>query len=142
ISSGLGFAATLFNISGMDSDRRTIDVSGDGANNDGPSLTPVRDSVVRQGININGLPILLDPTPTFSSFGRVPLQDYYEDCVIGGPGASSLPITDLKVFAPAIRRKLILEIATLAPQTGIVPVVDADRPKVDCALAETFRSVP
>jgi len=140
ISGGLLFASSLFITSGVVSDRMTIDVSGDGANNEGPSLPPIRDRIVKSGININGLPILLDPSPTLGAFGRVSLQDYYEDCVIGGPGAFVIPILTLQDFAPAIRRKLILEIAAVTPQ--VVPVLDQPlgRPKVDCLLAENLRT--
>jgi Protein of unknown function (DUF1194) len=139
ISSGLSFAATRFSRSGLVSDRRTIDVSGDGPNNEPPSLPPVRDRVVAQGININGLPILLDPSQTFGAFGQVSLQDYYQDCVIGGPGSFVIPITSLGDFAPAIRRKLVLEIAEAAQRGGVIPVDDPQpsaRPKIDCLLAE------
>src|SRR5262245_39984001 len=38
--------------------RRTIDVSGDGANNRGRAAHLARDDAVRNGITINGLPIL------------------------------------------------------------------------------------
>jgi hypothetical protein len=42
--------------------RRVIDISGDGANNRGRSVTHARDEAVRDGIRINGLPILsLEP---------------------------------------------------------------------------------
>jgi hypothetical protein len=140
ISAGLAYAATAFELSGVDSDHRTIDVSGDGANNDGGLLSPVRDRIVADGININGLPILLDPSPILGAYGRVSLQDYYQDCVIGGPGAFVIPITTLQDFGPAIRRKLILEIAMASPR--FVPVEDTtplERRKVDCALAENIR---
>ena len=41
-----------------------IDVSGDGANNNGPPVTVTRDEVLAKGITINGLPIMLKrPTP-------------------------------------------------------------------------------
>jgi hypothetical protein len=143
ISGGLSFATGAFLTSGINSDRRTIDVSGDGPNNDGQSLPPVRERVLMQGININGLPILLDPSPTLGAFGPVSLADYYEDCVIGGPGAFVIAIRSLKDFAPAIRRKLVLEIAETVPDASlVVPVVDtgSGRPKVDCALAERLGS--
>ncbi len=142
ISAGLQYAAGAFNTSGLDSERRTIDLSGDGPNNEGPTLPPVREYVLKQGININGLPLLLDPSPTMGPYGRVSLSDYYEDCVIGGPGSFVIPVLDLKDFAPAIRRKLILEIAGLPPVSeGIIPVLDSlsDRPKIDCLLAESLR---
>jgi hypothetical protein len=143
ISGGLLYAASAFVASGVVSERMTIDVSGDGANNEGASLPPIRDRIVKQGININGLPILLDPSPTLGAFGRVSLQDYYEDCVIGGPGAFVIPVLSLKDFGPAIRRKLILEIAAATPQAPqLVPVLDQPlgRPKVDCLLAENLRT--
>jgi hypothetical protein len=141
ISSGLSFSAGTFAASGLDSDRRTIDVSGDGPNNEGPSLVPVREYVLKQGININGLPLLLDPSPTLGQYGRVSLSDYYEDCVIGGPGSFVIPVLKLTDIAPAIRRKLILEIAAVPPeQFGVVPVqAFSERTKIDCALAELLR---
>jgi len=137
ISNALSFIERVFATSGFDSDRRTIDVSGDGANNDGQSLPAVRDRLVEQGITINGLPILLSPTPTLGALGPVSLQDYYEDCVIGGPMSFVVPVKSLDDFAPAIRRKLVMEIAAMAPQ--VVPVVERilDTPKVDCLLAES-----
>src|SRR5690242_20073670 len=84
ISGAMYYAAGAFPISGVDSDRRTIDISGDGANNDGSPVNTARDQIVRQGITINGLPILINPSPML---GNVQLDDYYHDCVIGGPGA-------------------------------------------------------
>jgi hypothetical protein len=57
--------------------RPVIDISGDGANNRGRAVTLARDEAVRDGININGLPILaLEPD----------LDRYYYDNVIGGAG--------------------------------------------------------
>ena len=71
--------------------RRVIDVSGDGANNSGPLLVPVRDDVLAAGITINGLPIMLKQ-PQAWSLDIENLDIYYEDCVIGGPGAFVIPI--------------------------------------------------
>jgi hypothetical protein len=141
ISGGLQFAAGAFNFSGVQSDRRTIDVSGDGANNEGPALPPVREYVLKQGININGLPLLLDPSPTIGPYGRVSLSDYYEDCVIGGPGSFVIPVLKITDIAPAIRRKLILEIAAVPPaDPALVPVSAlSERPRIDCVLAEALR---
>src|SRR5437588_653190 len=62
--------------------RRTIDVSGDGANNIGRRAELARDEAVRDGITINGLPILaVEPF----------LDTYYFESVIGGPGAIMVP---------------------------------------------------
>src|SRR5215813_11840510 len=85
ISGALQFAKPLFDASGFNGIRRVIDVSGDGANNSGPLLVPVRDEVLAAGITINGLPIMLKRPNTFT-MDIDNLDIYYEDCVIGGPG--------------------------------------------------------
>jgi Protein of unknown function (DUF1194) len=82
--------------------RRTIDVSGDGANNIGRPASLARDEAVRDGITINGLPILsVEPD----------LDHYYFENVIGGPGAIMVPADSYESFAEAILKKLIQEIA-------------------------------
>ena len=104
------FAKPLFDDSGYRGLRRVIDVSGDGANNAGPLVVPTRDEVLAAGITINGLPIMLKrPNP-----GTMDIEDldvYYEDCVIGGPGAFVVPIREREKFIEATRTKLVLEIA-------------------------------
>ena len=81
-----------------------IDISGDGPNNAGRPASAARDEAVRDGIVINGLPILTD----FYS-----LDGYYRDEVIGGPGAFMIPAEDFSNFAAAILNKLIREIAAV-----------------------------
>ena len=49
------------------------------------------------------------------------LDIYYEDCVIGGPGAFVIPIKERDQFKEAIRTKLVLEIAGRTPERRIVP---------------------
>jgi hypothetical protein len=61
ISGGLMFGQSLFAFSGYQGLRK-VDVSGDGANNNGPPVTPVRDDVLAKGTTINGLPITLKKT--------------------------------------------------------------------------------
>ena len=61
-----------------------IDVSGDGVNNMGPSVTLMRDEVLANGITINGLPIMMKRPYGYTSDAN--LDIYYQDCVIGGPG--------------------------------------------------------
>jgi hypothetical protein len=57
---------------------------------------------VKDGITINGLPILsVEPF----------LDRYYFESVIGGPGAFMVPCQNFENFADAIRKKLIMEIA-------------------------------
>ena len=86
ISGALNFAKPLFDGSGYRGIRRVVDVSGDGANNSGGLVTLVRDDLVASGITINGLPILLKRPNSFT-MDIENLDIYYEDCVIGGPGA-------------------------------------------------------
>ncbi len=110
ISGGLRFAKTLFDNSGYRGLRRVIDVSGDGANNTGPLVVPMRDDVLAAGITINGLPIMLKrPNPGTMDIEN--LDVYYEDCVIGGPGAFVVPIRERAQFIEATRTKLVLEVA-------------------------------
>jgi hypothetical protein len=104
ISGAIDYGVTLFPNSGYGSARRVIDISGDGINNRGRAVTQARDEAVRAGITINGLPILaLQPS----------LDQYFQDNVIGGPGAFMIPAADFETFGEAIRRKLILEIASM-----------------------------
>ena len=44
------------------------------------------------------------------------LDVYYEDCVIGGPGAFVIPIRERDQFKEATRTKLVLEIAGRTPE--------------------------
>ena len=113
ISRALLFAADMFSAGA--GANRTIDISGDGPSNSGGSLTMARERVIAEGITINGLPIV---NPAGRS--ELPLAAYYEDCVIGGPGAFAIAVNDLSLFEIAIRRKLVLEIAD-APQP-VIPV--------------------
>ena len=134
ISSALQFAKPLFDASGYNGIRRVIDVSGDGANNSGPFITEVRDDVVNAGITINGLPIMVK-RPNVFTLDIENLDIYYEDCVIGGPGAFIIPIQNRDQFKEAIRTKLVLEIAGLAPERRIVPV-QAMKPRISCTIGE------
>ena len=137
ISGGLQAAARLFASSGVRSIRQVIDVSGDGPNNMGVPVAPIRDSVIEQGIAINGLPIVLKDGGSYSLFNIADLDLYYEDCVIGGPGAFMISVDDMNGFARAIRRKLVLEISGLSPRP--IPVAFRPGPRVDCLIGEKLR---
>lgn len=86
ISSALAFSAQLFEGNGISSFRQVIDVSGDGHNREGPDLLAVREQVLRMNIVINGLPIMLSPAMQRGADGYG-LDQYFRDCVIGGPSA-------------------------------------------------------
>jgi hypothetical protein len=106
ISGAIDTGVALLNDSPYKAERRVIDVSGDGSNNRGRLVTRARDEAVASNIGINGLPILaLEPE----------LDKYYEDNVIGGPGALVVAAKDYETFAEAILKKLITEIAGRKP---------------------------
>lgn len=101
ISGAIDHAVKLLESAPFRASRRVIDVSGDGSNNRGRHPSAARDEAVDLGIAINGLPILeLEPL----------LDRYYQDNVIGGPGAFMIVARTFEQFEDAIRRKLILEI--------------------------------
>ena len=102
ISGAIDHAMTLFPRTALQGARRVIDISGDGANNRGRSVTEARDEAVRAGVGINGLPILaVEPD----------LEQYYLHNVIGGPGAFVIAAQSYETFADAILKKLVIEIA-------------------------------
>lgn len=134
IAGALQFAKPLFDTSGYRGVRRVIDVSGDGANNSGPLVVPTRDDVLAAGITINGLPIMLKRSFA-GSLDIEQLDIYYEDCVIGGPGAFVIPIRERAQFIEATRTKLVLEIAGRQPEARVVPA-SAQAPRISCTIGE------
>jgi hypothetical protein len=133
ISGALLFTKDLFDASGYRGLRRVIDVSGDGANNAGALVVPTRDQVLAMGITINGLPIMLNRPTGFMDMAS--LDIYYEDCVIGGPGAFVVPIREREKFIEATRTKLVLEVAGRTPEARVIPA-SADKPRVSCTIGE------
>ena len=116
ISGAIDRAVPMFERNGFEGLRRVIDISGDGANNSGRLVTGARDSALAAGITVNGLPII-NGRPGPMGWPPTPNLDlYYEDCVIGGPGAFLVVAEGFADFGSAVRRKLILEIAGRLPQ--------------------------
>ena len=93
--------------------RQVIDFSGDGANNHGEPVVPARDRAVARGVTINGLPIVNGRPSPYGTPQLPNLDWYFEDCVIGGPGAFIVVADGFADFGRAIKRKLIREIASL-----------------------------
>lgn len=131
ISAAIAFGSALFDDNGYDGERQVIDVSGDGPNNYGGPVASARDAAVAEGIVINGLPVVIRPSPIVKD-----IVQYYSDCVIGGPGSFVLPVRSAEEFAVAIRRKLILEVAG-GPAARFIPVA-ASGP-TDCLIGEKMR---
>jgi hypothetical protein len=128
--------------------RRVIDISGDGANNDGAPVTGARDEALSKCIVINGLPIMVKE-PSYSTMDIDHLDWYYKDCVTGGRGSFVVPINDRERFKEAIRTKLLMEVAGRTPERPLIRVADkenepgvppSDRPgnepRVSCLIGE------
>ncbi|TCZ56751.1 DUF1194 domain-containing protein [Roseicella aquatilis] len=116
ISGGLDFSRSVLQQAPFEATRRVIDVSGDGVNNSGGPVEMSRDRLVSEGVTINGLPIVND-RPTFGRMPPIPLDDYYRESVIGGPGAFVIVAEDFQSFGQAVKRKLIREVAGLSGPT-------------------------
>jgi len=135
ISSAMEISRALLLSSPYAGARRVVDISGDGTNNQGPPVHETRDKLVREGIVINGLPVMFKRTNP-SGFPAVEHLDvYYQDCVIGGPGAFIVTVTETSQFPAAIRRKLLLEIASTQPR--IIPAqLQRVEGATDCLIGE------
>jgi hypothetical protein len=137
ISGALAYTSGLFDGNGFTAARQVIDVSGDGPNNMGFPVLEARRAVLERGITINGLPIMLN-ADYFGGYSIRELDIYYEDCVIGGPGAFLITVESMDRIAEAIRRKLVLEIA--GSPAMIVPAQFGERePRIDCLIGEKLR---
>jgi hypothetical protein len=141
LSGAIDFSARQFGTQGFKGKRRVIDVSGDGPNNSGGPVEAARDRAVKEGIVINGLPIMLKPNHRSGFFDINNLDKYYADCVIGGFGSFVIPVRARSEFAPAIRRKLILEIADLYPAQDEEPhfiraQMSVPEERSDCMIGE------
>jgi hypothetical protein len=137
ISGALDFTAPLFDGNGFASTRQVIDVSGDGPNNMGNPVLHARQRTLERGITINGLPIMIRDT-YYGGYSIPDLDIYYEDCVIGGPGAFIVTVESVDRIAEAIRRKLVLEIAGPPPRIMPAQLLNSE-PRIDCLIGEKLR---
>ena len=137
VSGAIDFGVRLLGQSGVEATRRVIDISGDGANNQGRSVTAARDEAVAQGITINGLPIMLKRATSYWDVAE--LDVYYRDCVIGGPGAFTVPVRERDQFPQAIKTKIIMEIAGLVPPEPLLRRAQADAGSSTCMAGEVQR---
>ena len=121
IGSAIDFAMRHFEQSGVEGDRRIIDISGDGDSNSGRPVEYSRDDAVKAKVVINGLAIVNEhPLPGF--IGHIQpvggIGHYYRTRVAGGPGSFVFQIDSFNGFAEAIERKLVAEIASLERPPG------------------------
>jgi hypothetical protein len=117
IGAGIDFARAQFAKSPFVSDRRVIDVSGDGTNNSGRDVREARDDAVAADVTtINGLVILsLTPIPYNPEHTNPPggLDNYYRENVVGGTNAFVMVAEGFESFGKSIVAKLVREISSL-----------------------------
>lgn len=114
ISGAIDFSMEMLARAPFEAPRRTIDISGDGTHNSGRGLLAAREDALAQGVTINGLVILSEkPLPWNPEHTNPPggLAKYFQDNVIGGPGAFVAVAQSFESFGQALISKLIAEIA-------------------------------
>jgi hypothetical protein len=100
--SAINCIVPLFGSNNFVGDKLVIDVSGDGARNDGDNTLDARNAALAAGIDqINGLPIL----------GETGLLAFYQNNIQGGSGSFTLPASSFDDFEAAITVKLAREIS-------------------------------
>lgn len=114
IGAAMLFAAELF-ARGPVCAERTLDISGDGQNNDWPRPEEARLEPGLAAVTINGLVIGADfPLDHALNPNRMgALTKYYRNRVIKGAGAFVEEADDFADFGSAMRRKLIRELTTM-----------------------------
>ena len=104
ISAVIAKSIHLFNASPFQANRRVLDISGDGRNNDGVPPRFLRDVAIAKDISINGLAIT----------NEIPsLYYYFKNQVIGGYGSFVIKAESYDDYKRAILEKLIREIGDL-----------------------------
>ncbi len=117
IGQALLFGKSLIEGNEHEGYRKVIDLSADSANSwNGVPLATAREQVVAAGITINGLAILCR-----ACSGRpvgYDLEKAFEETIIGGPDAFVITADDMQQFSTAVKRKLVLEIASGPQRLG------------------------
>ncbi|MBT5110887.1 MAG: DUF1194 domain-containing protein [Rhodospirillaceae bacterium] len=111
IGEAIAYSLTLFEDNGFEGLRKVIDISGDGASNQGTFPIYTREVAAKAGVTVNGLAILNDDPS---------LDIYYRQQVIAGARAFVEQAARFEDFAVAMRRKLIREIGS--PPSARSPV--------------------
>lgn len=133
--------------------RVVVDVSGDGIDNCSPDAVTRanRDTLVKGGVTINGLPIIerpgeivgagayrapdgnLENLRQLESREQLTLDGWYHDNVMGGELAFILPANGYADFARAIRQKFVTEISAAprpaGPQRGHRHIATIQQPQ-------------
>lgn len=117
ISGAIRYAVPMFGRSPYAAERKVLDISGDGSNNDGGLVTEQRHEALKERIVINGLPIMNDRPNPFGFPSETDLDKYYLHCVVGGPRSFVEVAQSFEDFPRAVRKKLLQEVADLGPRS-------------------------
>jgi hypothetical protein len=114
ISDAIDFSVRQLDLAPFSSDRRVVDISGDGNNNSGRPVVAARDDALAKNVTINALVILTPLAESFRPEHTNPpggLEKYFQDNVIGGYGAFTIVAESHEAFGRSLTKKLIREIA-------------------------------
>lgn len=115
IGAAMRYASSIF-AGGPDCWRQTLDISGDGTNNDGPLPTHVHGDAAYQSVTVNGLVIGSDTATTGRDERQMELMElsaYFRRRVIHGPGAFIEIAHGFDDYERAMTRKLLRETKAL-----------------------------
>lgn len=125
IGEAIAFSAGQFDVLGVPTDRRVIDVSGDGVNNDGGPPSAARDAAIARGITINGL-VIMEPIEQVVATNREQrLDDFYRENVVGGQGAFLIAVEEFESFSYALVAKIVREVADAGPPVSVASAASA-----------------
>jgi TonB family protein len=134
ISKAIEFAVILFRKNHADGARQVLDISSDGPNNDGGLVRSARDAALAKKITINGVTIMF-PAQSRPQEDIEQLDDYFADCVVGGPGSFVLSVTNSADLKKAIRTALVSEVAGKVPEQAQTPSAAREK-RVSCQKGE------
>lgn len=120
ISEAIAFCQTWMERNDFNSSRQVIDVSGDAGQRGGRPLALTRALALNAGMTINALALNFRGGGMSGPFGE-PLIEHFRRDVIGGFGAFAIAVATSGDFVDALKRKLVLEIASMGRRP-------ADRP--------------
>ena len=115
ISGAIRYAVPMYGRLPYEPERKLLDISGDGSNNDGGLVTDLRHDALKERIVINGLPIMNGRPNPFGFPAEDDLDKYYLHCVTGGPRSFVEVARSFEDFPRAIRKKLLQEVADIGP---------------------------
>lgn len=120
IGSVIDYAQRQIEGNAFEGERLVIDVSADSAYSwGGVPLALARDRAIEAGITINGLAILCRDCSGRPMGGD--LEGEFAREIIGGPASFVVTADSDTSFEDAVRKKLLLEIAGLLPDTEVKP---------------------